>query len=599
MKTVAIKKIPLSTLTDNGRGDGSRDQGPTQADVDYFISCIADHNDYETEYEDGESEDEELSDGSSDSGAKYHQNESAMPNQPQRHRRSIRSSVINTMGGNGGLDQVVKCLGCYQTDTELWLSLEFCGGGSVADLIHLSDGPLIESEIGWIMSQILQGLAYLHSKGHVHGDIKAGNILLTVDGRVKLGGSGSVMNHKEGAGKRKRRRRSLTMSEFPASWLAPESNPSSPTSPSGVGAIDIINDHDNGVDSHSRHHSQTYFQWTPEASAETDVWALGVACIELSQGRPPRPEMPILALFGEQRLVGQQQASGNSVSFEGGYSGGIGNGNSTFAGWESVQTEPFGAAGMGMSEEMWSFIAKCLTPEPEARPSVHDLLQDPFIVQHSELSAELLTRILRMMDFIDQCATISSDTAPLINSSSSLALSLPPSTPASSSLTLSPLKALHMIDTKLDEASIGPWLIPMVLPRVDSVYDESSFFDDSGLPVPPPEPDAANHVSDWKHQRISHPVVKQALMCEQAGYMIFRHSRSPSLATIVESHLEEDTNSSNMDLGFELETELTDDFEEEEEDDEGDNELSVEYESEGSPFLGENGSRIPCEWLVA
>ncbi|KAF8936483.1 hypothetical protein BGZ58_004141, partial [Dissophora ornata] len=534
MKTVAIKKIPLSTLTDNGRGDGSRDQGPTQADVDYFISCIADHNDYETEYEDGESEDEELSDGSSDSGAKYHQNESAMPNQPQRHRRSIRSSVINTMGGNGGLDQVVKCLGCYQTDTELWLSLEFCGGGSVADLIHLSDGPLIESEIGWIMSQILQGLAYLHSKGHVHGDIKAGNILLTVDGRVKLGGSGSVMNHKEGAGKRKRRRRSLTMSEFPASWLAPESNPSSPTSPSGVGAIDIINDHDNGVDSHSRHHSQTYFQWTPEASAETDVWALGVACIELSQGRPPRPEMPILALFGEQRLVGQQQASGNSVSFEGGYSGGIGNGNSTFAGWESVQTEPFGAAGMGMSEEMWSFIAKCLTPEPEARPSVHDLLQ-----------------------------------------------------------------ALHMIDTKLDEASIGPWLIPMVLPRVDSVYDESSFFDDSGLPVPPPEPDAANHVSDWKHQRISHPVVKQALMCEQAGYMIFRHSRSPSLATIVESHLEEDTNSSNMDLGFELETELTDDFEEEEEDDEGDNELSVEYESEGSPFLGENGSRIPCEWLVA
>jgi hypothetical protein len=48
-------------------------------------------------------------------------------------------------------------------------------------------------------------------------------------------------------------------------------------------------------------------------------------------------------------------------------------------------------------------------------------------------------------------------------------------------------------------------------------------------------------VSDWKHQRISHPVVKQALMREQAGYMIFRHSRSPSLATIVESQLEDDT----------------------------------------------------------
>jgi len=54
------------------------------------------------------------------------------------------------------------------------LSLEYCGGGSVADLIRLSDGPLSEAEIGWIMSQILLGLAYLHGKGHVHGDIKAG-----------------------------------------------------------------------------------------------------------------------------------------------------------------------------------------------------------------------------------------------------------------------------------------------------------------------------------------------------------------------------------------------------------------------------------------
>jgi hypothetical protein len=46
-------------------------------------------------------------------------------------------------------------------------------------------------------------------------------------------------------------------------------------------------------------------------------------------------------------------------------------------------------------------------------------------------------------------------------------------------------------------------------------------------------------VSDWKHQRISHPVVKQALLCDRAGYITFRHSRSPSLATIVESRLEE------------------------------------------------------------
>lgn len=47
-------------------------------------------------------------------------------------------------------------------------------------------------------------------------------------------------------------------------------------------------------------------------------------------------------------------------------------------------------------------------------------------------------------------------------------------------------------------------------------------------------------VSDWKHQRVSHPVVKQALMRDRAGYITFRHSRSPSLATIPENQLIED-----------------------------------------------------------
>ncbi|KAG0319748.1 hypothetical protein BG000_003785 [Podila horticola] len=84
----------------------------------------------------------------------------------------------------------------------------------------------------------------------------------------------------------------------------------------------------------------------------------------------------------------------------------------------------------------------------------------------------------------------------------------------------------------------------MVRPRVDSVYDESSYFDQAGLPMTPPDqrvdPDMARLLSDWKHQRISHPVVKQALMRDRAGYITFRHSRSPSLATIPENQLLED-----------------------------------------------------------
>ena len=83
-----------------------------------------------------------------------------------------------------------------------------------------------------------------------------------------------------------------------------------------------------------------------------------------------------------------------------------------------------------------------------------------------------------MMDFVDQCATISLDCHSLLT----------PESP-SGSLTLSPSKASHMVnDFKLED---DRWLIPMVRPRIDSVYDESSFFDESGLPISPAEADTS------------------------------------------------------------------------------------------------------------
>jgi len=139
----------------------------------------------------------------------------------------------------------------------------------------------------------------------------------------------------------------------------------------------------------------------PEASTETDIWALGVACIELSQGRTPRPETPIFVSFGEQRMTStlslSPRASNNSST----------SGNDPWSYFGGGQGEMMMM--MGLSEELWMFIGRCLTPEPEARPTVHELLQDPFVVMHSELSQELLNRIQRMMDFVDQCAVISSD----------------------------------------------------------------------------------------------------------------------------------------------------------------------------------------------
>lgn len=64
--------------------------------------------------------------------------------------------------------------------------MEYCIG-SAADIIEVHRRPLRESEIAAIIDQTVCGLTYLHNEGRIHRDIKAGNILLTDDGIVKLG----------------------------------------------------------------------------------------------------------------------------------------------------------------------------------------------------------------------------------------------------------------------------------------------------------------------------------------------------------------------------------------------------------------------------
>lgn len=108
---------------------------------------------------------------------------------------------------------------------------------------------------------------------------------------------------------------------------------------------------------------------------------------------------------------------------------------------------------------------------------------------HDEMSQELLLRIGNMVDFVGQCASISEgqilDSARSDNDLCNITV-IQGSTP-SSSVTLSPSRASQMIDFKIDETD---WFIPRVRPRVDSDYDESSFFDEAGVqrPIGPLEP---------------------------------------------------------------------------------------------------------------
>lgn len=64
--------------------------------------------------------------------------------------------------------------------------MEYCGAGSVSDIMRLRKKTLSEDEISTILSDTLKGLEYLHLRRKIHRDIKAGNILLNSEGHAKL-----------------------------------------------------------------------------------------------------------------------------------------------------------------------------------------------------------------------------------------------------------------------------------------------------------------------------------------------------------------------------------------------------------------------------
>jgi serine/threonine kinase 3 len=81
---------------------------------------------------------------------------------------------------------IVKYYGSYFKDNDLYIVMEYCGGGSVSDIMKLLGKPLDENCIAVILNDTLKGLEYLHLKKKIHRDIKAGNILLDINGNSKL-----------------------------------------------------------------------------------------------------------------------------------------------------------------------------------------------------------------------------------------------------------------------------------------------------------------------------------------------------------------------------------------------------------------------------
>eukprot|EP00924_Labyrinthula_sp_SR-Ha-C_P011224 maker-scaffold_48-snap-gene-1.38-mRNA-1 protein AED:0.02 eAED:0.02 QI:234/1/1/1/1/1/2/119/600 len=158
---------------------------------------------------------------------------------------------------------IVKFFGCYEGgDEKIWMAMEHCIGGSLNDLMYVCDITLTVPQIKATTAAMTLGLKYLHKNLVIHRDIKAGNVLLTAEGHVKLADFGVSAKLKKPTD------RATTAIGAPF-WMAPE----------------VITE-------------EPY-------DGKADCWSLGITLIELAEGRPPNSHLNAMkALF----IIPQQPA---------------------------------------------------------------------------------------------------------------------------------------------------------------------------------------------------------------------------------------------------------------------------------------------------
>ncbi|XP_074855317.1 STE20-like serine/threonine-protein kinase isoform X1 [Carettochelys insculpta] len=148
---------------------------------------------------------------------------------------------------------IVKLLDAFYYENNLWILIEFCAGGAVDAVMLELERPLTEPQIKVVCKQTLEALNYLHENKIIHRDLKAGNILFTLDGDIKLADFGVSAKNTRTI----QRRDSFIGTPY---WMAPE-------------VVMCETSKDRPYD------------------YKADVWSLGITLIEMAQIEPPHHEL--------------------------------------------------------------------------------------------------------------------------------------------------------------------------------------------------------------------------------------------------------------------------------------------------------------------
>lgn len=150
-------------------------------------------------------------------------------------------------------ENIVQIYRVVESRNWLYIVMEYINGGTLTDILTIC--TLTEENIAYFVKKILQALVIIHKQQKIHRDIKSDNILVSLNGDVKIADFGYTAQLSDNSSKRK------TICGTPY-WMAPE----------------LI---------------QGF-----EYSYEVDIWSLGILCIEMADGAPPYlDEPPMRALY--------------------------------------------------------------------------------------------------------------------------------------------------------------------------------------------------------------------------------------------------------------------------------------------------------------